>query len=64
MILFVNLKSLDLIHRRIYEHGENNQFDSFVYTNNQYSNFFESYTYQTYKEIQNKKNMSTVNRKY
>ena len=25
--------------------------------------FFQSYTYQTYKEIQNK-NMSTVNRKY
>ena len=31
-----------------------NQFDSFVYTNKQYSSFFQSYTHQTYKEIQNK----------
>ena len=34
-------------------------YDSFVYTNKQYSNFFQSYTHQTYKEFQNK-NMSTV----
>ena len=34
------LKSLDPIIAKFYEHGENNRFDSFVYTNNQYSSFF------------------------
>ena len=44
---------------KFYEHGENNRFDSFVYTNNQYSIFFQSYTRQTYKEMQNKKHVNT-----
>ena len=34
-----------------------------IHMNNLVVFFFQSYTYQTYKEIQNK-NMSTVNRKY
>ena len=38
-----------------YEHGENNRFYSYMYTDKQYSSFFQSYTHQTYKEIQNKK---------
>ena len=28
-----------------YEHGEKNPFDSFKYTNKQYSGFFQSYTH-------------------
>ena len=49
------LKSLDPIIAEFYGHGENNWFESFVYTNKQYSSFFQSYTRQTYKEIQKKK---------
>lgn len=49
------LKSLDTIHRKIYEHGKNNCFDSFMYTNTQYICFFQSYTHQIKKEIRNKK---------
>ena len=47
---------LDPIHRRIYGNDENNSFDSFVYTNKQHSSFFQPFTNQTYKEIQNKIN--------
>ena len=53
-----HVKSLVPIHRRIYGNAENNRFDSFVYTNKQYSSFFfQSYMYihQNYKEIQNSK---------
>ena len=46
-----------------YGHGENNLFDSFMYINEQYSSFFQSFEHQTDKEIQNK-TMSTVNRMY
>ena len=35
------LKFLDPIHRRTYGHCKNNRFDSFVYTNKQYSSFFQ-----------------------
>ena len=56
LILWLNhLKSLDPIYRRIYGHGQNNRFDSIVYTHKQCSSFFfQSYTHQTNKEIQNK----------
>ena len=49
------LKQLDTIHRKIYEHGKNNRFDSFMYTNKQYICFFQSYMHQIKKEIRNKK---------
>ena len=39
------LKSLDPIIAKFYEHGENNRFDSCVFTNNQYSRFFFNYTH-------------------
>ena len=35
------------------------RFDSFMYTNKQYSSFFKLYTHQTYKEIQNKKHVNS-----
>ena len=36
-------------------HGQNNRFDSFVYTHKQYSRFFFNHTHiKLYKEIQNK----------
>ena len=56
LILWLNhLKSLDPIYRRIYGHGQNNRFDSFVYTHKQYSSFFFNHTHiKLYKEIQNK----------
>ena len=43
---------------KFYGHYENNRFDSIVYTNNQYSRFFQSYTRQTCKETQNKKHVN------
>ena len=50
------LKWLDQIHRRILWKGENNRFDSFVHSNNQYSSSFSKHTYiKLKKEIQNKK---------
>ena len=59
-----HLKSLDPIHHRIYGNGENNRFDSFVYTNKQYINFFSNHTNIKLIKKSKTKNMSTVNRKY
>ena len=59
-ILAIQLKSLHPIHRKIYGHGENNRFDSFVYTNKQYSSFFNHiHKHQTYIEIQNKRHVNS-----
>ena len=60
---YKNLKSLDPIHRKILVHGGNNRFDSFMYTNNQYSSF-SNHTHIKLIKISKTKNMSTVNRKY
>ena len=34
------------------------EFDLYMHTNKQYNSFFQSYTHQTYKEIQNKKHVN------
>ena len=55
LILYISLKSLDPIHRRTLWTRQNNRFDLYMYTNKKYSSFYQPYTLQTYKEIQNKK---------
>ena len=59
-----HLRSLDLIHRRIYGNGENNRFDLSVYTNKQYSSFFSNNTNIKLIKKSKTENLSTVNRKY